>query len=213
MYTVSEKKKSLARKGLIAAVVVAFPGDAYRLINRQAPARLVRHRGWHRVCTWLAWTDSRDGNSPRLLVDCTLLQIDRERERERARVHATSLDASNRTFHFCNLKEVDRPVSSASLPRPPSAFDPFCSLPRVALSRRCAAPRSLLETSVEGYLAPYTVIFRFTMIPANAFVSWLLEICVTRNFQRCILLIELWVFMQIYFPTTYISRVSLEHFS
>lgn len=94
-----------------------------------------------------------------------------ERERERARVHATSLDASNRTFHFCNLKEVDRPVSSASLPRPPSAFDPFCSLPRVALSRRCAAPRSLLETSVEGYLAPYTVIFRFTMIPANAFGS------------------------------------------
>lgn len=171
MYTVSEKKKSLARKGLIAAVVVAFPGDAYRLINRQAPARLVRHRGWHRVCTWLAWTDSRDGNSPRLLVDCTLLQIDRERERERARVHATSLDASNRTFHFCNLKEVDRPVSSASLPRPPSAFDPFCSLPRVALSRRCAAPRSLLETSMEGYLAPYTVIFRFTMIPANAFGS------------------------------------------
>ena len=48
-------------------------------------------------------------------------------------MHATSLDASNRTFHFCNLKEVDRPVSS--LPRPPSAFDPFCSLPRVARFR------------------------------------------------------------------------------
>ena len=103
---------------------------------------------------------------------------------------------------------------------------PFLVLPPLSIRfARCRVSRAfaaLCSASItlgnEGYLAPYTVIFRFTMIPStNVFGSlgWLPRICVTRNFQRCILLIELVSFLvQIHFSIPlHLYLACFQHFS